>query len=67
MVFVLIPPYIKTNHSPISDDSTRFCIDYCKLNAVTIRDQYPLPQIQDIFDQVGCSTIFSSLDLKAGP
>ena len=48
------------------DGSTRFCVDYRKLNSVTIRDQYPLPQIQDIFDQVGGSTIFSSLDLKAG-
>ena len=36
------------------------------MNSVTIRDQYHLPQIQDIFDQVGGSTIFSSLDLKAG-
>ena len=51
---------------PKRDGSTRFCVDYCKLNSVTIRDQYPLPQIQDIFDQVGGSTIFSSLDLKAG-
>ena len=41
-------------------------MDYRKLNSVTIRDQYSLPQIQDIFDQVGGSTIFSSLDLKAG-
>ena len=51
---------------PKRDGSTRFCVDYRKLNSVTIRDQYPLPQIQDIFDQVGGSTIFSSLDLKAG-
>ena len=50
---------------PKRDGSTRFCVDYRKLNSVTIRDQYPLPQIQDIFDQVGGSTIFSSLDLKA--
>ena len=36
------------------------------MNAITIRNQYPLPQIQDIFDQVGASTSFSSLDLEAG-
>ena len=47
---------------PKRDGSTRFCVDYRKLNAVTVRDQYPLPQIQDIFDQVGGSTIFSTLD-----
>ena len=51
---------------PKLDCSTRFCVDYRKLNSVTIRDQYLLPQIQNIFDQVGGSTIFSSLDLKAG-
>ena len=51
---------------PKGDRSTRSCVDYHKLNSVTILDQYPLPQIQYIFDQVGGSTIFSSLDLKAG-
>ena len=51
---------------PKRDGTTRFCVDYRKLNSVTIRDQCPLPQIQDIFDQVGGSNIFSSLDLKAG-
>ena len=33
---------------------------------MTIRDQYPLSQIQDIFDQVGGSVIYSTLDLKSG-
>ena len=51
---------------PKKDDTTRFCIDYRKLNAVTEEDQYPLPQIQDIFDHVGGSSIFSTLDFKAG-
>ena len=51
---------------PKRDGSTRFCVDHRKLNSVTIRDQYSLPQIQDIFAQVGGSTIFSNLDLKAG-
>ena len=51
---------------PKKDGTTRFCVDYRRLNAVTDKDQYPLQQIQDFFDQVGGSKIFSTLDLKAG-
>ena len=44
----------------------RFCIDYRALNAVTEKDRYPLPHIQDVFDSVGTGKIFSTLDLKSG-
>ena len=47
---------------PKCDSSTGFCVDYRKLNSVTIRDQYTLPQIQDIFDQV----LFFLFGLKIG-
>jgi transposase InsO family protein len=51
---------------PKKDGTTRFCVDYRRLNEVTIKDQFPIPNIQEIFDMVGGSKIFSSLDLKAG-
>ncbi|KAJ9509747.1 hypothetical protein QJQ45_011393 [Haematococcus lacustris] len=43
----------------------RMCIDYRQLNKITIRDQYPLPRIDDLFDQLARKTVFSSLDLQA--
>lgn len=51
---------------PKKDGSTRFCIDYRKLNQVTRKDAHPLPYIQDIFDQLSGAKIFSLLDLKSG-
>jgi len=51
---------------PKKDGSTRFCADFRRLNLVTRKNSHPLPHIQDIFDQLGGSTIFSTLDLKAG-
>src|SRR5690606_12483973 len=48
------------------DGSIRFCIDFRKINAVTKKDVYPLPRIDDALDTLyGCS-FFSSLDLKSG-
>ena len=50
---------------PKKDGDSRLCVDYRKLNAVTEQDAYPLPIIQDIFDLVGGSSIYSTLDLKS--
>ncbi len=44
----------------------RFCVDYRKLNDVTKKDTFPLPRIDDLLDQLGCSKYFSLLDLAAG-
>ncbi|KAJ9527790.1 hypothetical protein QJQ45_000357 [Haematococcus lacustris] len=44
----------------------RMCLDYRQLNKITIRDQYPLPRIDDLFDKLSGCTVFSSLDLQAG-
>ena len=40
---------------PKADGTTRFCVDYRKLNAITKKDAYPLPFIQDIFDDLSGS------------
>lgn len=48
------------------DGGTRFCVDYTKLNKVTKRDQYPLPNIDQILRQVKGKKYFSSLDLTSG-
>ena len=42
------------------------CVDFRRINAVTLRDQYPLPLIDDIFDQVVGCAVYSTLDLRAG-
>ena len=52
--------------APKRDGSIRFCVDFRRVNDVTKKDRYPLPLIQDIFDQLGGSRVYSTLDLRAG-
>lgn len=51
---------------PKKDGSTRFCVDYRKLNEVTIKDAYPLPRVDDCLDSLANSKWFSSMDLNSG-
>ncbi|GJR92872.1 putative reverse transcriptase domain-containing protein [Tanacetum coccineum] len=48
------------------DGSFRMCIDYRELNKLTIKNRYPLPRIDDLFDQLQGSQFFSKIDLRSG-
>ncbi|GJU33191.1 putative reverse transcriptase domain-containing protein [Tanacetum coccineum] len=48
------------------DGSFRMCIDYRELNKLTIKNRYPLPRIDDIFDQLQGSSVYSKIDLRSG-
>ena len=49
-----------------TDGTFRLCIDYRELNKVTIKNKYPLSRIDDLFDQLQGSRIFSKIDLRSG-
>ncbi|WMV41428.1 hypothetical protein MTR67_034813 [Solanum verrucosum] len=49
-----------------NDGSLRMCIDYRQLNKVTIKNKYPLPRIDDLFDQLQGASYFSKINLRSG-
>ena len=59
----LSSPFVQVNKK---NGTTRFCVDYRKLNNVTIKDAYPLPRIDDSLAQLSGMIYFSTLDLNSG-
>jgi ribonuclease HI len=51
---------------PKKDGTQRLCVDYRTLNAVTIKNKYPLPRIDDLMDQLRQAKYFSKIDLRSG-
>ena len=67
----VIQPSVSPWASPVilvtkKDGKKRFCIDFKKLNAVTSKDSYPLPRIDDTLDRLQGTRYFSTLDLMSG-
>ena len=66
-----IRPSISPREAPVlfvkkKDGSLRLCIDYRQLNRVTIHNQYPLPRIDELFDQLQGSRVYSKIYLRSG-
>jgi hypothetical protein len=67
--------YIHSNSSPCGapvlfvqkkDGSQRMCVDYRSLNGVTMKNKYPLPRIEDLFDWMRGARVFLKIDLRSG-
>jgi hypothetical protein len=51
---------------PKKDGTQMLCVDYRALNEVTVKNKYPLPRIDDLFDQLRGACVFSKIDLRSG-
>ena len=58
--------YLVAKKERKKDGTLRMCIDYRDLNKVTVKNRYPLPRIDDLFDQLQGAGYFSKIDLRSG-
>ena len=66
----LIRPSVSPWCAPVifvkkKDGSLRLCIDYRDLNCATVKNRYPMPRIDDLFDQMKGAMVFSKIDLRS--
>lgn len=67
----IIQPNMSAWSSPVvlvpkADDSTLFCVDFRRLNELTVRDSFPLPRLDHTVDSLADATIFTTLNARAG-
>ena len=60
------PDGAPVSFAPKKDGGLRFCIDYRWLNKKTVKNRYPLPLLEEMFDRLGHAKVFSKIDLKSG-
>jgi hypothetical protein len=53
-------------HEKEKENTLQMCVDYRPLNVVTIKNKYPLPHIDILFDQLSKAKVFSKIDLRSG-